>query len=622
MVERPSVVNSGPVNVGPVPAHGVARAPLAGLGRPAARFLAGLLLAIVVSLLVLAGAAVAWQQHYQGRVIPGVWVAGVPLQGLTAVQAERTLAAAWSEVGPRYLVVRDGDRRWLVPLDEMGLGWDLTATLRNVMALGHTGVPLRDWAARLEGMQRGVSVPAVWTLDEARCNMRLRRLAAEIDRPARSATLTLNGAEPRSEPAVWGRELDVDATRTRLQQMLAQGLPSELEVAVRILPPTVADAEQARERAERLLAGRLTLTFEEGGERQTWYLGREVTVKGIRPRQEVGADGLSRWVVDFDPAPVAEWLSAIASQVDRPAIEGRVYVNPDTLVPSIAVPSQTGRKVNQEEALRRVLAALDAGQTEVALPADVVKPYVTPEAVASWGTLKVISEGVSYFKGSDPGRKQNITTGSARFQGVVVPPGATFSFNQYIGPITLAEGWAEAYVIFGDRTELGAGGGICQVATTIFRAAFFGGFPIVERYPHPYRVGWYEPPVGLDATVYTPWVDVKWRNDLSFPLVVHAYPDTANGVLTFRLYGPGDLGRTVEMEGPITDKHEPAPPPIYEDDPDLEPGQVKQVDSAHDGLRARVYRIIKQGEQVIAREEFVSNYKAWPARFKRGPQPQ
>ncbi|MDI7278055.1 MAG: peptidoglycan binding domain-containing protein, partial [Anaerolineae bacterium] len=397
------------------------------------RFLTGMLLGVLAGLVLLAGGALAWQRHYVGRVVPGIWVSGVPLQGLTAAQAEAALRQAWDQVGPRHLTLRDGDRQWVLPLDTLGIGWDLPATVGAAMAVGHSDSFWETWRIRLCGLQRGVAVPPLWTLDEARCNLALRRLAAEIDQPPRSATLELGGTSPQSEPAVHGRELDVDATREKLRQALATGLPPALDLEIRSLVPTVVDGEAARQRAEQLLTHQPVVTFDEGGTRHAWSLSRQTVAAGLRSRQEVGSDGLTRWVIDFDPAPIAAWLANIAQQIDRPAIEGRVAVNLGTMRASIAVPSQTGRRVNTAEALSRILAALEDGSSTVELPVDIERPYVSAEEVARWGTFTLLSEGVSYFRGSDPGRKQNIVVGSSRFDGVVVPPGGTFSFNQYIG---------------------------------------------------------------------------------------------------------------------------------------------------------------------------------------------
>lgn len=588
-------------------------------GRGPLGILAGLLLSLTTTVVLLGIGGILWQQHYHGRVIPGVWVAGVPLEGLTATEAEATLSQAWSTVGPRHLTLRDGDRLWVMPLEELGITWDLRATVNTAMSVGRSGSFAADWLARLRAMQQSLAIPPAWSFDEARASLALRRLAKEIDTPARPATFELVSVTPRSSPGATGRELDVEATLQQLRAALQSGLPETMDLAVRTTAPAVVDGEAARRRAEAVLARQVTVTFDEPGAHQAWSLSREIVARALQPRQEAGPDGAVRWALDIKPDPIAEWVAGIAKAIDRPLLEGRVQVDPATMTARIRIPSQSGRQVDTAEALRRVLAALEGGPATVQLPVQVTQPYLTPELVASWGKLSLLSEGTSSFRGSDPARTQNIVVGTSRFPGVVVPPGATFSFNSYLGSITAAEGWAEAYVIVGDRTELGAGGGICQVATTAFRAAFFGGFPIVERYPHTYRVGWYEPPVGLDATVFTPDVDMRFKNDLPFPIIIDSSADPRTGALSFRFYGPGQLGRTVELEGPYLDNHAKAPPPVYEDDPTLAPGQVVQVDSAHDGVRATVYRIIKQNGEVIARQQFVSNYEPWPARFKRGP---
>src|SRR5690606_22709877 len=130
---------------------------------------------------------------------------------------------------------------------------------------------------------------------------------------------------------------------------------------------------------------------------------------------------------------------------------------------------------------------------------------------ADLGLRELVVEATTYFYGSSPERIQNIVTAAERFHGLLVPPGAVFSMVDNIGDISLDSGFAEALIIFGGRTIQGVGGGVCQVSTTLFRAAFFGGFPIIERWAHAYRVSYYEynaavqrdpRMVGLDATVY------------------------------------------------------------------------------------------------------------------------
>ena len=153
-----------------------------------ARFLAGMLVSILSLVVFLGLGALALQQRYAGRVAPGVWVAGTPLQGLTAAEAEAALDRGFAETGQRYLTLRDGDRDWVLPLAELGIHWDAPATVRAAMRMGNTGSILGDWRVRLAGLQHGVAVPPLWILDEGRCDQALRRLALEVDRPAQAAT--------------------------------------------------------------------------------------------------------------------------------------------------------------------------------------------------------------------------------------------------------------------------------------------------------------------------------------------------------------------------------------------------------------------------------------------------
>jgi vancomycin resistance protein YoaR len=149
---------------------------------------------------------------------------------------------------------------------------------------------------------------------------------------------------------------------------------------------------------------------------------------------------------------------------------------------------------------------------------------VTDDATAEeLGITELIREEISYFHGSGPPRVQNIAACLSQFSRLVlIAPGETFSMVQALDDISLDNGYAEAPIIFGGRTIQGIGGGVCQVSTTLFRAAYFAGFPIDERHPHSYRVGYYEQRpngnrdvalAGLDASVYVPIVDLKFTND-------------------------------------------------------------------------------------------------------------
>jgi vancomycin resistance protein YoaR len=253
----------------------------------------------------------------------------------------------------------------------------------------------------------------------------------------------------------------------------------------------------------------------------------------------------------------------------------------------------------------------------------VVPPRYPDDATAEeLGIVDLVAEGESYFIGSPSGRDHNIRLAATRFDGLVIPPGETFPFNQYLGEVTAEAGYDESFITAGEQLEMGIGGGICQVSTTAFRAAFWGGYPIVERWYHGQRVGYYElrgGGVGMDATVYSPHIDLKFLNDREAPLLIETEVGEGTHRLVFRFYSTDD-GRRVEKEEPvITEEAEPGPP-IYELDEDLAPGTVIKWQSAVGGLTATIERsVYDDSGEILHRDSFVSKYAPRRAAYHYGP---
>jgi len=202
----------------------------------------------------------------------------------------------------------------------------------------------------------------------------------------------------------------------------------------------------------------------------------------------------------------------------------------------------------------------------------------------------------------------------------LIPPGGTFSFNNIVGDISSETGYRQAYIIKNGRTILDDGGGVCQVSTTLFRAALDSGLIISERYAHSYRVGYYEQngwKPGFDATVYAPLYDFKFVNNTDHHILIQATTDPTISKLTFEFYGTKD-NRQVEISDVRLWDKKPAPPDLYQDDPTLPAGQVKQVDWANPGIKSNFdYKVTIDGE-VISDKNFYSNFVPWQAVYLRG----
>ncbi|MDX1436018.1 MAG: VanW family protein, partial [Anaerolineales bacterium] len=246
---------------------------------------------------------------------------------------------------------------------------------------------------------------------------------------------------------------------------------------------------------------------------------------------------------------------------------------------------------------------------------------------AELGITELVNAETSYFYGSSGPRIQNIETAASSFHGVLVGPGETFSMAEILGDISLDNGYAEAWIIYGDRTIKGVGGGVCQVSTTLFRNAFFSGFPIAERHPHAYRVYYYELTqgnshnttlAGLDATVFVPLVDFKFTNDSPNWLLMETYVNAAGRSLTWKFYSTSD-GRRVEWDSTGLQNKIEAPEPLYQENPDLAKGEIKQVDWAVEGADVTITRTVFKGDSTYLEDRFVTHYRPWRAVYEYGP---
>jgi len=286
---------------------------------------------------------------------------------------------------------------------------------------------------------------------------------------------------------------------------------------------------------------------------------------------------------------------------------------------------EPGMKLKSEEFqmnLKKQIQTISSKNKQIALSfqEEEIKPEITLAEANNFGIEELIGEGHSDYSHSIASRIHNVILAASQFDGVIVPKGETFSFNKLIGDISSSTGYQPAYVIKNGRTVLGDGGGVCQVSTTMFRAAINTGLPITERHAHAYRVSYYEndSEPGFDATIYSPTVDLKFKNDTPGAILIQMELDKANNLLAFKFYGKKD-DRKVEISPSTVWDIAPPPEPLYEDDPTLPNGTVKQVDYAAWGAKAKFeYKVFDGQGEVMQNETFYSSYRPWQAVFLRG----
>lgn len=234
------------------------------------------------------------------------------------------------------------------------------------------------------------------------------------------------------------------------------------------------------------------------------------------------------------------------------------------------------------------------------------------------GVTELVETGYTTFRGSTTNRIHNINVGMDRFNGLIIQPGEEFSFNDNLGPVDASAGYRPELVIKSFGTIPEYGGGLCQVSSTMYRAALLSGLDITERDNHSYAVGYYAQVLGhgLDATIYPGVKDLKFVNNSGSTIVMQAYAEGTSAY--FKFYGTKHIDR-VELVGPVNSGyHSPGPESITVD-ASLPPGTVKVMDTPVTGFNSYWERIIYDKDGNTTKEEIFSDYRAVNRKLKVSP---
>ncbi len=583
---------------------------------------------IVVSIFILSnlvGALLvaAYQVYYDGVIFPGVSVWGIDLGGLTPAEAAQVLDGRFDYPQSVQITLRDGSSVWPVTAAALGVRFDVARTVQAAYEVGRHPDLIASLRQQAAAWRDGVDISPVIVYDQRAAEAVLDQIAAQIDRPAIDATVRVSGGQAVTTPGQIGRRVERGLTLASLQGLITSLQSGEVEVAVVETPPRVLSAEDAARTINTLLAEDLELYIEAPyeGDPGPWIATRDSLARMIVIDFVLAEDGTGRYAVRLDETQLTGFLEPLAPQLAREPVDARFLFNDDTGALEPIQPSRDGRTLDVAASVQQINQRALAGEHRIPLVFETIEPAVPDTATAEeLGITEMIASASTFFAGSSQERRANIQTAASRFNGVVIPPHTEFSFNRYLGDVSIETGFEQALIIYNGRTIEGVGGGVCQVSTTAFQAAFYAGYPIHERWPHGYWVGYYDSGEGkgMDATVYAPLVDLRFTNDTDYHLLIETETDLRNLTVTFRFYSTSD-GRTVEKDGPYITNVVPHGPPLYEENASLAPGQVKQVDYAVDGFDATVYRTVYRDGQVLYKDTFFSQYMPWQAIFQVPP---
>ena len=556
-------------------------------------------LAFLIGLLVLIGLELFLISQ---TVYPGVRMAGQGIGG--SPDAARIKIAAVAAGIPKTITVRAGMQT--VTLERASFAWraDVDATVRDAMTVGKRGNLIERVRERWVALQSWVDLPFRASFDQTRLRSRLTALSQPFTVAPRNAKLVLNAGQYEVSAERAGRSLDVQAA---LARFAADPGSSTITLEPITVPAqlTGQTLEPIRVRANALLRP-ITMRYAKG------IAGAKPASLELLPPQIANLFFVKQDGFTPDLKAIRRSLVRFARTNDAAPQPARYVRRGGTLAVRSA---RLGYGLQLERAIGLLATAvLDPNVREVSLPVGALEAQFGPNDLAALQTFAVVTESTTDFAGSSFERMTNVRVAAAKLDGYTVPTDGVFDFNQAIGEISRENGYQGALIISGGRTVEGVGGGVCQVSTTAFRAFYAGGFPILERNPHAYKVRYYGSTLGIDAAVYQPTLNLRMRNDSGGPLLIRT---AINGTrLTVRIQGL-PLERRVSIQSMVLSRT-PFPPATFEFNPRLPPGTRRQVDWSVDGYRVRVTRTISD-EFGVRSEVLATNYKPWRAVYQIGP---
>ncbi len=550
-------------------------------------------------------------QLYAKTIIPGVWVGNVPVGGKTVAEASTLVQAASDALADHGLTVSVNGKDVIVPIQQAVSSSDQTpplvdvdadASVKGAFSYGHSHGIVRDTLEAWRAILTRKHVAPVLLTDEKVVKTALQDQFGAKDDPAVNAHLQYANGTYTVSAEKTGHGYQYQPALVSILKQWHELTPAHVTLTQGNVPPELSavtvstfsdDALAVVQRAP------LTLTLTSG---KTATLDAAVVGQGL----DVVVGPHNKAQLAFTADKLQTFLANQKKSVDVPVQESRFQI-----ANGKATEFQQGQ-TGQSLDIAATVAAMNAtllGQnaTTVAAVIQTITPQSASNSATQLGITELVASGTTNFKNSPTNRRKNIARAVVLLNGLIIKPGEEFSLVKALQPITTANGFLPELVIKGNKTLPEVGGGLCQVGTTMFRVSLNAGVPILERTNHSYRVSYYEPPVGMDATIYDPKPDFRIRNDYASALLLQAHVDGDN--LTFDFYGTKD-DRVATSSAPILSNVTKPPAPLVIKTTDLPVGKTKLQEHAHNGGQATfTYTVVKDGKTTT--QVFNSKYKAW-----------
>lgn len=525
--------------------------------------------------------------HYD-KILPGVVVRNIYVGSLTKAQAMAKLNEQTSQYYNSNVSYEINGRTTTMTPAQMGVSFDDKAIIDSAFQLGRENDIVTDIANQTAMVFSDEDLMQL-NVDKDKFSDTLINMNSRIATPGQNAAYVIKDSQVAVVDSKPGERIDMGVAIFGLTRQLSN-LKSELKLpTVTIAPSRTTDTLlRQKESVTNMVKAPVALVYKD----KSWEISRQQLLDWLYIKSQYGPlktnllnhyYNVSAQLNDFqiEKQNVNDFLGGVAGEINQEAIDAKLTINGGKAV--VFKQSRDGRQLNIEKTTQTVIESIknSSGQP-VELVVEVKKADVSDDNIENLGIKELISEGVTMFPGSPSNRLVNVRVGMSKFNGILLKPGQVFSFGEFLGEVGPEQGYTPGLVILGDHEEKAYGGGLCQVSSTAYRAALLAGLPILERTNHAFAISYYTAPFGVpgvDATIYYPQVDMKFKNDTGHHILIQT--EMIGTTLKFRYYGTKTKSGVIRGPSFVYGSHDETQPSqtvFYRDVLDLA-GNVTKTDT-------------------------------------------
>lgn len=520
--------------------------------------------------------------NYQ-KVAQGVMIAGQNIGGLKYEQAKSKIGQLAKKAESEAFELQYQNKNWRLSPLELGVFFDIEQTAKNAYEIGRQKKYnlLGKTLDQLEALLGYRKQQLIFRIEKQKIQDFIKSNLSEMESPAKNAGLVYdaNLDDFVLLPAQKGQVFDKEDIAKQINKQIAESKRQPIVMKKISQEPVLKEDKNnfAKIKAKQIL---VLAPYQINYASTTWPVEKHVLLDWLDFVPFANSKEQTMDVAISESA-IKDFLSALAPDINKMPVNAKLSVQ-DGKVIAFAL-SQNGRELEIDESAKKIAKEVIDGENEIELIVKETEPQISTKTIDMLGLTDLLGQGVSDFAGSPKNRIHNIGVGATKINHVLIEPGQEFSFVESIGEIEAEQGYLPELVIKNGKTVPEYGGGLCQISTTLFRAAVNSGLKITERYPHAFPVKYYNPQ-GFDATVYPPHPDLRFLNDTQNNILIQSKIEKTK--ITFEFYGTKD-GREVKIIGPK----------ILQSNPD---GSMKTV----------LYQEIWRDGVLERKDSFWSNYKS------------